>query len=73
MSAIPSIPYRALWGGRRIRSGANLTQDDGGEFLELAPWVPVTTHVTSYRLDQASEALAYLRAGRFSGAAVLVL
>jgi len=72
MSDIPSIPYQNLWDERSIQSVANLTREDGHEFLELAPQVPVTTHVTSYRLEQANEALADLRAGRFSGAGVLV-
>jgi propanol-preferring alcohol dehydrogenase len=72
MSDIPSIPYRDLWGERSIQSVANLTHEDGREFLELAPQVPVTTQITSYRLEQANEALADLRAGRFSGAGVLV-
>jgi propanol-preferring alcohol dehydrogenase len=34
--------------------------------------VPVETRVTEYGLEQANEALADLRAGRFSGAAVIV-
>ena len=72
MSDIPSIPYSELWDERSIQSVANLTRADGREFLELAPQVPVTTNVTSYRLEQANEALADLRAGRFSGAAVLL-
>ncbi len=72
MSDIPSIPYSELWDERSIQSVANLTREDGREFLELAPQVPVQTQVTSYRLEQANEALADLRAGRFSGAAVLI-
>jgi propanol-preferring alcohol dehydrogenase len=72
MSDIPSFPYRDLWEERTIRSVANLTRADGNEFLELAPRVPVATQVTSYPLEQANLALADLRAGRFSGAAVLV-
>jgi alcohol dehydrogenase, propanol-preferring len=72
MSDIPSFPYSALWQERIVRSVANLTRTDGHEFLALAPEVPVKTRVTTYRLEQANEALADLRAGRFSGAAVLV-
>jgi propanol-preferring alcohol dehydrogenase len=72
MSDIPSIPYQDLWGERSIHSVANLTREDGHEFLELAPQVPVTTRITTYRLEQANEALADLRAGRFSGSGVLV-
>ncbi len=72
MSDIPSFPYAELWGERAIRSVANLTRADAREFLALAPRVPVRTHVTTYPLDAANEALADLRAGRFTGSAVLV-
>jgi alcohol dehydrogenase, propanol-preferring len=73
MSEIPSFPYSSLWQERSLRSVANLTRRDGREFLELAPRVPVHTHVSSYPLQGANEALADLRAGRFTGAAVIVL
>ena len=72
MSDIPSFPYEDLWHERAIRSVANLTRRDGEEFLALAPKVPVRTTVTIYRLEQAEEALADLRAGRFEGTAVVV-
>lgn len=72
MSDIPSFPYRLLWEERRIASVANLTRMDGIEFLRIAPEVGVVTTITTYPLDQANEALADLRAGRFEGAAVLV-
>jgi propanol-preferring alcohol dehydrogenase len=71
MSDIPSFPYADLWEERSVRSVANLTRRDAEEFLALAPRVPVRTRVTTYPLEQANEALADLRAGRFSGAAVL--
>jgi propanol-preferring alcohol dehydrogenase len=72
MSEIPSFPYSALWQERTVRSVANLTRADAREFLPLVPQIPVRTRVTTYPLEQANEALADLRAGRFSGAAVLV-
>jgi alcohol dehydrogenase, propanol-preferring len=72
MSDIPSFPYELLWHERTLRSVANLTRADGEEFLKLAPEVPVKTQVTTYPLERANEALADLRAGRFSGAAVLI-
>jgi propanol-preferring alcohol dehydrogenase len=72
MSDIPSFPYELLWEERAIRSVANLTRADGEEFLALAPQVPVRTQVTTYPLESANEALADLRAGRFTGAAVVV-
>jgi alcohol dehydrogenase, propanol-preferring len=72
MTDIPSFPYDDLWGERSIRSVANLTRQDGREFLELALKVPVRTRVTLYDLDHAEDALADLRAGRFEGAAVVL-
>jgi len=72
MSDIPSFPYERLWGERVIRSVANLTRQDGTEFLTLAPRVPVRTTVTTYPLDDAQHALDNLRAGRLEGAAVVV-
>jgi propanol-preferring alcohol dehydrogenase len=72
MSDIPSFPYELLWHERSIRSVANLTRADGREFLALAPQVPVRTEVTTYPLQDAPRALDDLRAGRFSGAAVVV-
>ncbi|HZU59950.1 MAG TPA: alcohol dehydrogenase, partial [Solirubrobacteraceae bacterium] len=71
MSDIPSFPYADLWLERRIRSVANLTRRDGEEFLALAAQIPVSTTITTYPLDQAEQALADLRAGRFEGTAVL--
>jgi len=72
MSDIPAFPYRLLWGERAVRSVANLTRRDGEEFLALAPNVPVRTTTQAFPLAQANEALAALREGRLTGAAVLV-
>ena len=73
MSDIPSFPYEALWRERSVRSVANLTRRDGEELLALAPDVPIRTEVTEYPLDDANRALADLREGNLTGAAVLVL
>jgi propanol-preferring alcohol dehydrogenase len=72
MSDIPSFPYRLLWQERIVRSVANLTRRDAREFLELAPRVPVRTHITRYDLADANRALDDLRGGRLEGAGVLV-
>jgi propanol-preferring alcohol dehydrogenase len=72
MSDIPSFPYEILWGERSVASVANLTRADAAEFLAIAPKAKIHTHVTSYPLAKANEALADLRAGRLQGAAVLV-
>ena len=71
MSDIPSFPYKLLWQERLVRSVANLTREDGVQFLQLAPRVPVRPEVTLFPLARANEALEALRHGRFRGAAVL--
>jgi len=72
MSDIPSFPYRLLWEERVVRSVANLTRRDAEEFLSLAGDLPLRTHIQTYPLAEANQALDDLRAGRISGAAVLV-
>jgi alcohol dehydrogenase, propanol-preferring len=73
MSDIPSFPYDLLWKERQIRSVANLTRQDGEEFLAIAPKVPVRTDVHAYPLAEANRALDDLAHGRFEGAAVLTV
>ena len=73
MSDIPAFPYRLLWEERTIRSVANLTRQDGEEFLAIAPQVPVKTEVVPYPLARANQALDDLRNGKLQGAAVLVV
>jgi alcohol dehydrogenase, propanol-preferring len=72
MSDIPSFPYRLLWEERQLFSVANLTRQDGLDFLKLAPQLGITTKTTTYPLTEANQALADLRGGRFEGAAVLL-
>jgi propanol-preferring alcohol dehydrogenase len=72
MTDIPSFAYDDLWEERSIRSIANLTREDGHEFLALSAQVPVRTTISTYALDQAEQALADLRAGAFEGSAVLI-
>ena len=72
MSDIPSMPYAILWEERELVSVANLTRSDAEEFFPVAKKAAVKTYTTIYPLDHANEALADLREGRLSGAAVLV-
>jgi len=71
MSDIPSFPYSLLWEERQLLSVANLTRQDGLDFLKLVPEIGIVTKTTVYPLRQANQALSDLRAGRFDGAAVL--
>jgi propanol-preferring alcohol dehydrogenase len=72
MSDIPGFPYQILWGERRLCSVANLTRADAEEFMALAPRAGVVTEVETFPLASANAALDRLRAGRLTGAAVLV-
>lgn len=72
MSDVPSFPYRLLWGERVVRSVANLTREDARDFLAIAASGFVRTHTRAYPLADANRALSDLRAGRLTGAAVLV-
>jgi len=72
MSDIPSFRYELLWEERELLSVANLTRQDGIDFLRQVPKMGIVTRTTEYKLQDANQALADLRAGRFEGAAVLV-
>lgn len=72
MSDIPAMPYEILWGERSIRSIANLTREDGLEFMQVAARIPLRMAVTTFALAQANEALRRLREGELTAAAVLV-
>jgi alcohol dehydrogenase, propanol-preferring len=72
MSDIPRFPYRLLWEERQVVSVANLTRQDGLDFLKVAMQAGIKTEVTAYPLARANAALDDLRAGRLNGAAVLV-
>ncbi|OAF01182.1 alcohol dehydrogenase [Bradyrhizobium centrolobii] len=71
MSDIPSFPYKLLWEERQLISVANLTRQDGLDFLKVAPQAGVRTETTAFALDEANEVLTKLRSGQVLGAAVL--
>jgi len=71
MSDIPGFPYELLWQERQLLSVANLTRQDGLDFLKIAPQAGVRTETTAFPLDKANDVLAMLRSGKILGAAVL--
>ena len=73
MSPIPSLEYALIYGERVIRSVANNTRDDGREFLAEAARIPVQTHIQTFPLEQANEALIALKDDAIRGAAVLMV
>lgn len=72
MSDIPTFPYADLWGERQILSVANLTREDGTSFFDVVRRAGIETVTTPFPLTEANSALAQLRAGQLTGAAVLV-
>jgi propanol-preferring alcohol dehydrogenase len=72
MSDIPSFPYDLLWQERELVSIANLTREDGHEFMARAGRQHIDIRAIPYPLAEANAALDDLREGRFDGAAVLV-
>jgi alcohol dehydrogenase, propanol-preferring len=71
MSDIPSFPYDILWEERQLVSVANLTRQDGLEFLKIAAEAGIRTQTATYPLVEANEVLTRLRTGQILGAAVL--
>ena len=71
MSDIPSFAYDLLWEERRVLSVANLTRQDGLDYLPLAARAGVRPTVRIYPLADANVAIQDLRDGAFVGAAVL--
>ena len=72
MTQVPAMDYQLLYGERVVRSVANNTRDDGLAFLAEAARIPVRTHVQTFPLAQANEALIALKRGKIRGAALLV-
>ena len=60
MSDIPSFPYHILWEERSICSVANLTREDGEEFLKIVSETAINTNTTNYPLNRANEAVSDL-------------
>jgi len=73
MSDIPSFPYSLLWGERSMSSVANLTREDGKEFMRLLQDINVDSQVTNFSLSQANEALQAIRLGKIDGSVVLII
>jgi propanol-preferring alcohol dehydrogenase len=71
MSDIPTFPYELLWGERSICSVANLTRNDGEQFMQVAARVDLRPSVEVFDLANANQALERLRNGQLTGAAVL--
>jgi len=70
---IPQFDYDSmLWGERQLRSVANMTRQDGRDFIALATRIGIRPRTTTFRLDQINEALLTVANDAIDGAAVVV-
>ncbi len=73
LDRMPQFDYdRLLWGERQLRSVANMTREDGRDFVALAAKIGIRPRTTVFRLDQVNEALLAVAEDRIDGAAVIV-
>lgn len=73
MSDIPSFPYALLWGERSISSVANLTRQDGIDFMQIVKKFHLEVTVTPFMLEDANQALSAIKNGILEGSAVLTM
>jgi propanol-preferring alcohol dehydrogenase len=62
-----------LWMEKEVKSVANVTREDVGEFLELAARIPLKPEYQEYDLEGANQALIELKTQKIRGAKVLNL
>jgi len=73
LDRIPQFDYDSLlWGERQMRSVANMTRQDGRDFVALAAKIGIRPRTTVFRLDQVNEALAAVANDAIDGAAVVI-
>jgi propanol-preferring alcohol dehydrogenase len=73
LSDIPPLAYdTCLFQEKTLTSVASNTRADGGELLREAAAIPLQPRVTTFRLNEANEALLALARDGISGTAVLV-
>ncbi|HTX42632.1 MAG TPA: zinc-dependent alcohol dehydrogenase family protein [Acidobacteriaceae bacterium] len=73
LDRVPQFDYdRLLWGERQLRSVANMTRQDGRDFVALAAKIGIRPRTTVFPLDQVNEALLAVAEDRIDGAAVVV-
>jgi len=73
LDRMPSFDYdKLLWEERQIRSVANMTRDDGRDFLRLAEELRLAPEVTVFSLNDANAALQAVKDETLLGSAVIV-
>jgi propanol-preferring alcohol dehydrogenase len=64
---------RHLWLEKEIKTVANVTRADAGEFLALAAEMKIQPEIQEFRLEEANKALVELKSGKIRGSKVLVM
>jgi propanol-preferring alcohol dehydrogenase len=73
LDRMPAFDYdKLLWGERQIRSVANMTRQDGRDFLKLAEELRLSPKATVFPLSEANAALQAVKDETEDGSAVLV-
>jgi alcohol dehydrogenase, propanol-preferring len=73
-AALTRLDYaRDLWQEKEIKSVANVTRHDVGEFLLIAAEIPIKPEVQTYALEEANQALLELKQRHVRGAKVLII
>jgi propanol-preferring alcohol dehydrogenase len=73
LDRIPQFDYDTLlWQERQLRSVANMTRQDGRDFLRVAEEIQLAPKTETFRLEQINEALQAIRDDRTHGSAVVV-
>jgi alcohol dehydrogenase, propanol-preferring len=73
LDRIPEFDYDSLlWGERQLRSVANMTRQDGRDFIALAAKIGIRPRTTVFPLDKVNEALQAVANDGVDGAAVVV-
>ncbi|NQU36027.1 MAG: zinc-binding alcohol dehydrogenase family protein [Actinobacteria bacterium] len=71
LDELPAMNYDDLWWERSIRSVANVTSQDVGEFIELAAQIDLKTDYELLDLEDANEGLRRIESGSVRGSFVL--
>ena len=70
---IPQFDYDTLlWEERSLRSVANMTREDGRDFLQIAASINLVPEVQTFSLEQANEALRTIYDDKSSSSVVIL-
>jgi propanol-preferring alcohol dehydrogenase len=73
LDRIPQFDYDSLlWGERQLRSVANMTRQDGHDFVALAAKIGIRPRTTTFSLAEVNDALLAVSNDAIDGAAVVI-